>query len=80
MSSFKNAAPRRDHKERSQPSNRNRLGLLEKHVDYIKRARDYGRKRDEIKRLREKASFRNEDEFYFGMINSGTRVCDMKRE
>lgn len=59
--------------ERSQPANRAKLGLLEKHADYVKRARDFHSKEDRIQKLREKAAMRNKDEFYFGMINSRTK-------
>ena len=65
---------KRQHRERSQPLKRQKLGLLEKHADYVKRARDFHSKEDRIKKLREKASGRNKDEFYFGMIKSKTIV------
>ncbi|KAL9934521.1 hypothetical protein V8E36_006296 [Tilletia maclaganii] len=70
---LRNVIQRRNHKERSQPSHRKKLGLLEKHKDYIQRARDHHEKRDRLKRLREKAEMRNKDEFYFGMISSKTK-------
>jgi U3 small nucleolar RNA-associated protein 11 len=70
MSSLRNAVKRVTHKERSQPQNRQHLGLLEKKKDYKKRAIDYHRKEDRIKAMKEKASMRNPDEFYFGMKNS----------
>lgn len=63
---------KKQHRERAQPLNRQKLGLLEKHGDYVKRARDFHSKEDRIKTLREKASGRNKDEFYFGMIKSRT--------
>ncbi|KIJ29335.1 hypothetical protein M422DRAFT_214984 [Sphaerobolus stellatus SS14] len=72
-SSLRNSLHRRNHKERSQLGHRARLGILEKHKDYVKRARDYHSKQDRIKKLREKASLRNKDEFYFGMVNSKTK-------
>lgn len=72
-SSLRNAVHRRNHKERSQPVGRAKLGLLEKHKDYVLRAKDHHKKRDMLKRLSEKAAMRNKDEFYFGMINSSTR-------
>jgi U3 small nucleolar RNA-associated protein 11 len=64
---------KRQHRERAQPANRQRLGLLEKHKDYVKRAKDYHSKEDRIRKLRQKASERNKDEFYFGMIKSKTK-------
>lgn len=64
---------RRNHRERAQPLNRQRLGLLEKHKDYVHRARDYKSKKDRIKKLREKAAFRNKDEFYWGMVKGQTK-------
>ncbi|SNX84126.1 related to UTP11 - subunit of U3-containing small subunit processome complex [Melanopsichium pennsylvanicum] len=72
-SSMRNAVHRRNHKERSQPVGRAKLGLLEKHKDYVLRAKDHHKKRDMLKRLSEKAAMRNKDEFYFGMINTSTR-------
>jgi len=74
MSSLRNSLYRRNHKERSQLSHRSRLGILEKHQDYVKRARDYHSKQDRIKKLKEKAAQRNKDEFYFGMVKSKTKV------
>ncbi|XP_019186234.1 PREDICTED: probable U3 small nucleolar RNA-associated protein 11 [Ipomoea nil] len=72
MSSFKNAIPRRAHKERSQPESRKKFGLLEKKKDYVKRAQAYHKKEETLRKLKEKAAFRNPDEFYFGMIKSKT--------
>lgn len=60
---------RRTHRERAQPLERQRLGLLEKHKDYQKRATDYKAKQKTLKSLREKAAERNDDEFYFGMMS-----------
>ncbi|KAF9107414.1 UTP11-like, U3 small nucleolar ribonucleoprotein [Mortierella sp. GBA35] len=73
MSSLRNAVHRRNHKERSQPLSRQKFGLLEKKKDYVARARDYHSKQDRLKAMREKAAFRNPDEFYFKMINSKTK-------
>lgn len=70
MSSLRNAVKRITHKERSQPTNRKHLGLLEKKKDYKIRSNDYHQKEDAIKTLRTKAAQRNPDEFYFGMQNS----------
>ncbi|TPX17248.1 uncharacterized protein E0L32_003366 [Thyridium curvatum] len=69
MSSMRNAVQRRNHKERSQPKERERLGLLEKHKDYSLRAKDFNKKKAQLKSLRQKAADRNEDEFYFGMLS-----------
>lgn len=81
MSSFnKNLIPRRVHKERSQPQHRvSKHGLLEKKQDYKLRARDRNRKQLRLKLLKEKASFRNPDEFYFGMIHSATDAGRTRR-
>ncbi|KAH9950901.1 small-subunit processome [Amylocystis lapponica] len=75
MSSLRNSLHRRNHKERSQLAHRSRLGILEKHKDYVLRARDYHAKRDKITRLRQKAAERNKDEFYFGMTREKTRYA-----
>lgn len=71
---LRNYVQRRNHKERSQPEHRKRLGLLEKHKDYVERARAHHVKQDKLKRLREKAANKNEDEFYTGMIGKKTEV------
>lgn len=67
---FKKVLRTREHRERAQPAARARLGLLEKHKDYVLRARDHHRKRDTLKALRIRAANRNPDEFHFGMIKS----------
>ncbi|KXS19587.1 putative U3 small nucleolar RNA-associated protein [Gonapodya prolifera JEL478] len=72
MSSLRKAVRTRDHKERSQPAARAKYGLLEKHKDYVLRARDFHSKEKRLEALRRKAAMRNPDEFYFGMINSRT--------
>ncbi|KAH8813278.1 U3 small nucleolar RNA-associated protein-like protein Utp11 [Xylogone sp. PMI_703] len=66
---MRNAVQRRNHKERSQPEERKRFGLLEKHKDYSARAKDYGEKKKKLRQLREKALERNPDEFYYGMVH-----------
>ncbi|KAK4485493.1 hypothetical protein RD792_008135 [Penstemon davidsonii] len=72
MSSLRNSLPRRAHKERAQPHSRRKFGLLEKHKDYVVRARAFHQKEQAIQKLKEKAAFRNPDEFYFKMINTKT--------
>ncbi|KAK1280621.1 putative U3 small nucleolar RNA-associated protein 11 [Acorus gramineus] len=72
MSSFKNAIPRRAHKERSQPHSRRKFGLLEKHKDYVLRAQAFHKKEEALRKLKEKAAFKNPDEFYFKMIKTRT--------
>ncbi|KAJ4295925.1 hypothetical protein N0V88_004627 [Collariella sp. IMI 366227] len=69
MSSLRNSVQRRSHRERAQPLERERLGLLEKKKDYQKRAKDYNKKKAVLKSLRAKAADRNEDEFYYGMMS-----------
>ncbi|KAH7885987.1 u3 small nucleolar RNA-associated protein 11 [Phlebopus sp. FC_14] len=71
-SSLRNSLHRRNHKERSQLAHRARFGILEKHKDYVLRARDYHSKQDRLTRLRQKAADRNKDEFYFAMNKERT--------
>ncbi|CAN0035895.1 unnamed protein product [Ectocarpus sp. 12 AP-2014] len=72
MSSLRNAVKRVEHKERAQPASRRKLGLLEKHKDYVLRARNYGKKRDRMQALKLKAAMKNPDEFYFAMHRKKT--------
>ncbi|KAF5747906.1 U3 small nucleolar RNA-associated protein 11 [Tripterygium wilfordii] len=72
MSSFKNAIPRKAHKERAQPQSRKKFGILEKHKDYVVRAKAFHKKEETLRRLKEKAASRNPDEFYFKMIKTKT--------
>lgn len=72
MSSLRNAVARPTHKERAQPLERQKWGLLEKKKDYTLRARDHNEKRRKLKTLRQKAADRNPDEFYFGMMSTKT--------
>lgn len=70
---MRNAVKRVTHKERAQPSSRKKFGLLEKHKDYVERAKDYKNKQTHLNRLRKKALDRNPDEFYFKMNTSQVR-------
>ncbi|XP_073067225.1 probable U3 small nucleolar RNA-associated protein 11 [Primulina eburnea] len=71
MSSLRNAIPRKAHKERAQHLRR-KFGLLEKHKDYVIRARAYHQKEQTLLKLKEKAALRNPDKFYFKMIKTKT--------
>lgn len=73
MSSLRNAVQRRNHRERAQPAERAKWGLLEKRSDYKLRAADHKTKTRKIKALQNKAADRNEDEFYFSMVNNSTK-------
>ncbi|OVA06759.1 Small-subunit processome [Macleaya cordata] len=72
MSSLRNAISRRAHKERAQPHSRKTFGLLEKHKDYVVRAKAFHQKEESLRKLREKAAFKNPDEFYFKMVRTRT--------
>jgi len=63
----------RIHKERPQLKERQHLGLLEKKKDWLIRARDYKRKVEALRKLREKAALRNPDEYHTAMHNSKTK-------
>lgn len=72
-SSMANAVKRKTHKERSQPAGRQKYGLLEKHKDYVERAKNFHAKEKAIKTLKRKAEERNPDEFYFAMESARTK-------
>jgi U3 small nucleolar RNA-associated protein 11 len=78
---MRNAVQRRNHKERAQPVEREKWGLLEKRKDYKLRAADHKQKQAKLKILKQKAQDRNPDEFSFKMMSSqvdksGKRVAD----
>jgi len=60
---------KKQHRERSQPGDRKRYGLLEKKKDYQLRARDYHSKQATLKSLKQKALARNPDEYYHAMTS-----------
>ena len=68
----------RTYRERAQPKARQKLGLLEKHKDYKERAIDFHKKEDALRKMREKAAFKNQDEFYFGMTH--TKLVDGRHQ
>ncbi len=67
---MRNAVKRVTHKERAQPNDRKKYGLLEKHKDYKERSNDYHNKQAYLKNMKMKALEKNPDEFYFEMHNS----------
>jgi len=71
---YRNLIHRREYKERPQPAARRKLGLLEKHSDYVARAANYHGKERRLIALRRRAAARNPDEFYFAMNSSKTKV------
>lgn len=78
---MRNAVQRRNHKERAQPAEREKWGLLEKRKDYKLRAADHRSKKAKLKILSQKARDRNPDEFSFKMMSSkvdkqGKKVAD----
>ncbi|KAH6669492.1 putative U3 small nucleolar RNA-associated protein 11 [Halenospora varia] len=80
MSSMRNAVQRRNHRERGQPEERKKWGLLEKHKDYSLRAKDHNLKKSKLKALKQKVLDKNPDEFYFGMLSrSGPSTMGKKR-
>ncbi|KAH8597431.1 small-subunit processome [Bisporella sp. PMI_857] len=70
MSSFRNAVQRRNHRERGQPEERAKWGLLEKHKDYSARAKDFNVKKAKLKALKQKVLEKNPDEFYHAMLST----------
>lgn len=70
--SLKKVVKQRDHKERGQLASRAKYGLLEKHKDYVLRAKDYNSKKRRLNALQKRARDRNPDEFYFKMNSAKT--------
>mmetsp|Transcript_47321 Transcript_47321/g.54511 ORF Transcript_47321/g.54511 Transcript_47321/m.54511 type:complete len:239 (-) Transcript_47321:113-829(-) len=75
--------PKRTYRERAQPEARQGLGFLEKKKDYRVRAKDFHKKEKAIGKLRAKAAFKNQDEFYHRMSNAhlenSQHVSDQKK-
>lgn len=67
MAKLQHAVQKKQHRERSQVNERSKFGFLEKHKDYVKRARDYHKKQNTLKVLRSKVTARNPDEYYHAM-------------
>jgi U3 small nucleolar RNA-associated protein 11 len=72
MAPLRHDVAKKQHRERAQPLERRKYGLLEKKKDYKLRSADFHRKDAQLKLLRKKATERNPDEFSHGMINSRT--------
>ncbi|XP_004493832.1 probable U3 small nucleolar RNA-associated protein 11 [Cicer arietinum] len=70
MTCLRKVFRRRTYKERAQPASREKFGLLEKHKDYVQRAKAFHKKKETLEKLREKAANRNPDEFYFKMTRA----------
>eukprot|EP00659_Diplonema_papillatum_P021668 gene21668-33350_t len=62
----------RDYGERGQTKLRKKFGVLEKHKDYVVRAKSYKNKKKKLTALRLAASTRNPDEFNTAMHNTET--------
>ncbi|KAF6015491.1 hypothetical protein HII12_000649 [Brettanomyces bruxellensis] len=72
MAGFVHDVQKKQHRERSQPQRRKRLGLLEKKKDYRLRAADFHKKQAQLKILKNKAKSYNEDEYYHAMTRNHT--------
>lgn len=70
---FRSVIRRREHYERHQPEARARFGLLEKHKDYVVRAKNFHKREKRLGALRARAANKNPDEFSFGMLSSKTK-------
>lgn len=74
MGALQHAIQKKQHRERAQPQERKKWGLLEKKKDYKLRAQDYHAKQNQLKLLKRKAEERNPDEYYPEMTK--TRLTD----
>ena len=69
----------KQYKERVQPVARRKLGMLEKHKDYVERARNMRQKKSQMKEVRRRIQNRNPDEFRFQMENARLDTATGKR-
>lgn len=72
MAILRHDVAKKQHRERAQPNERKKWGLLEKKKDYKLRAQDYHKKEAYLKHLKNKVSERNPDEYHHGMVNKKT--------
>lgn len=72
MPKFVHDIQKKQHRERAQPQERKKFGLLQKKKDYKLRAKDYHDKQERLKILREKAKSKNPDEYYHSMTKKKT--------
>ncbi len=66
-SSLKNVIPKRKYRERSNPTYRANSKPIERHSDYVRRAKRNHLREDTINRLKVKATLKNDNEFTHGM-------------
>lgn len=74
MGALQHSIQKKQHRERAQPEERKKWGLLEKKKDYKLRAADYHAKQAQLQLLKKKAEERNPDEYYHQMTK--TRLND----
>lgn len=70
FSTLKKVLPQKTHKERQQLSGRRHLGALEKHKDYLVRARKTHQRKAQQQLLRQQAQQRNPDEYTHEMTRA----------
>lgn len=72
MAKFVHDIQKKQHRERAQPQDRKRFGLLQKKKDYKLRSKDYHDKQERLKILKQKAKNKNPDEYYHAMVSRKT--------